>query len=101
MKLWQKDNTTISEIIEEFTIGKDKDFDILLAKFDVEASVAHVKMLAVVGLITHADSILINDALEKIAQEIVKEEFKIPADAEDIHSYIEQLLTERIGEPGK
>ena len=45
MKLWKKDSTNTSELIEEFTVGRDKEFDILLAKYDVQGSIAHVRML--------------------------------------------------------
>jgi len=52
MKLWQKDSTSVSQLIEQFTVGRDKEFDLLLAKYDVQGSIAHVKMLAEVGLMS-------------------------------------------------
>ena len=52
MKLWQKENTSVSALVEKFTVGRDKEFDILLAKYDVQGSIAHVTMLGEVGLMT-------------------------------------------------
>lgn len=101
MKLWQKENTTVSEIIEIFTVGRDKEFDILLAKYDVQGSIAHVKMLGEVGLMTKEESVTAVKALEEILIEIQNSKFKIEEGVEDVHSQIELLLTQRIGEIGK
>ncbi len=101
MKLWQKENTSVSGIIEKFTVGRDKEFDILLAKYDVQGSIAHVKMLGSVGLMTSEESSKAVVALEDILTDISKSVFEISEDAEDIHSQIEQLLTEKIGDTGK
>ena len=101
MKLWQKDNTSISELIEKFTVGKDKDFDILLAKYDVLGSIAHVNMLGKVGLMTGEESNEAVDALKKILSEIGEGNFSLDDDVEDVHSQVEQMLTQRIGETGK
>lgn len=101
MKLWQKEGTTVSAIIEKFTVGRDKEFDILLAKYDVEGSIAHVKMLGKIGLMTASETEIAVVVLQDILIEITHPEFNIPEDAEDIHSYIEQLVTERIGDTGK
>jgi argininosuccinate lyase len=56
MKLWSKDNTDTSKQVEKFTVGKDKEFDLLLAPFDVLGSMAHAKMLASVGLLTNDEA---------------------------------------------
>ena len=101
MKLWQKENKSIPEIIESFTIGRDREFDMKLAKFDVEGSIAHVAMLGDVGLMTALESRSAITALLEILEEIKNSEFTIASDAEDIHSHIEKVLTERIGETGK
>ena len=101
MKLWQKENTSISGLIEKFTVGRDKEFDLLLAKYDVQGSVAHVKMLGEVGLMTSAEAAIAVTALEAIAAEIQNSQFKIQNGVEDVHSQVELLLTERIGEIGK
>ncbi len=101
MKLWQKDNTSISELIEKFTVGRDKEFDILLARHDVLGSIAHVKMLSEVGLMNKTESEAAVEGLKNILSEIKKGEFKLEDDVEDIHSQVELLLTKRLGEIGK
>jgi argininosuccinate lyase len=53
MKLWSKDNTDTSKLVENFTVGKDKEFDLQLAPFDILGSIAHAKMLATVGLLVN------------------------------------------------
>jgi argininosuccinate lyase len=101
MKLWQKENTSTSELIEKFTVGRDKEFDILLAKYDVQGSIAHVTMLGEVGLMTKEEAAIAVKALEQIADEISNGQFAISNDVEDVHSQVEFLLTERIGDIGK
>lgn len=101
MKLWQKENTSVSQLIEKFTVGRDKEFDILLAKYDVQGSIAHVTMLGEVGLMTKEESGKAVEALKQIAKEIDNGQFAIGRDTEDVHSQVEFLLTERIGETGK
>jgi len=101
MKLWQKENTTVSVIVESFTVGRDKEFDLLLAKYDVQGSIAHVKMLGEVGLMTKEEAQDAIKALKEIEIEIQNGLFKINDGVEDVHSQVELLLTERIGETGK
>lgn len=101
MKLWQKENTSVSELVEKFTVGRDKEFDALLAKYDVQGSIAHVFMLGEVGLMTKDESSKAVEALKGIAKEIEDGNFSIGDNVEDIHSQVELLLTERIGETGK
>src|SRR5215213_2801986 len=101
MKLWQKENTSISELIEKFTVGRDKEFDILLAKYDVQGSIAHVTMLGEVGLMTKEEAAIAVKALQQIAEEIHNSQFTIQNNIEDVHSQVEFLLTERIGDIGK
>lgn len=101
MKLWQKESTSISELVEKFTVGRDKEFDILLAKHDVQGSIAHVTMLGEVGLMTKEEADTAVSALEEIAKEIHNSRFTIAEDVEDIHSQVELLLTQRIGDTGK
>jgi argininosuccinate lyase len=101
MKLWQKDNTATSALIETFTVGNDKDFDILLARYDVQGSIAHVKMLGEVGLMTKDESYTAIKGLEDITRDIDEGKFKIEEGVEDVHSQVELLLTQRIGEAGK
>ncbi len=101
MKLWQKENTSVSELVEKFTVGRDKEFDALLAQYDVQGSIAHVKMLGEVGLMSKEESAIAVKALEEIAEEIRSHKFEIRSDVEDVHSQVELMLTERIGETGK
>ncbi len=101
MKLWQKENTSVSELIEKFTVGRDKEFDFLLAKYDVQGSIAHVTMLGEVGLMTREEALKASAALKQIGEEIENSKFEIGADVEDVHSQVEFLLTQRIGDIGK
>ena len=101
MKLWQKENTSVSELIETFTVGRDKEFDALLAKYDVQGSIAHVAMLGEVGLMTKEESSKAIEALRQIANEVEEGKFTIDEGVEDVHSQVEFLLTERIGDAGK
>lgn len=101
MKLWQKESTSVSAQIEKFTVGRDKEFDILLAKYDVEGSIAHVTMLGEVGLMSKEEAALAVKGLKEIQQEIADAQFAIADGVEDVHSQVEMLLTQRIGDAGK
>ncbi len=101
MKLWNKENTNTSQLVESFTVGRDKEFDILLAEHDVLGSLAHTEMLESVGLLTKDELIAIHKELKNILQEIRDSKFSIDKDSEDIHSQIELMLTQRIGDAGK
>jgi argininosuccinate lyase len=101
MKLWQKQNTSVSALIEQFTVGRDKEFDQLLAAFDVQGSIAHVQMLGENGLMTREESATAIEALRDIAFEIEEGRFRIEEGVEDVHSQVELLLTQRIGDTGK
>jgi argininosuccinate lyase len=100
-KLWSKESTSTSALIEEFTVGRDKDFDVLLAEYDVLGSLAHTEMLEAVGLLSKEDLVLIQNGLKQILAEIREGSFTIDNDVEDVHSQVEGLLTQRIGEAGK
>ena len=101
MKLWNKENTSTSQFVEAFTVGRDKEFDILLAEYDVLGSLAHTEMLESVGLITKNELNQIHKELKNILEQIRHSLFTIDKDAEDIHSQIELMLTQRIGDAGK
>jgi argininosuccinate lyase len=100
-KIWQKDNTKTNDLVNQFTVGKDLDFDDRLAKYDVLGSIAHAKMLAEVGLIRLDEEQAIVSVLEEVLSEIEKGSFEIDKTAEDIHSQIETILIEKLGETGK
>lgn len=101
MKLWQKDNTAVSQQVEAFTVGRDKEFDLLLARYDVQGSIAHVKMLGTTGIMEPEEAAVAVEALESIAREIEAGQFRIEDGVEDVHSQVELLLTQRIGDAGK
>ncbi|HET9429933.1 MAG TPA: argininosuccinate lyase [Chitinophagaceae bacterium] len=103
MKLWQKDITSLKEV-EIFTVGKDREFDLLLAPFDVLGSIAHVIMLETAGLLTAGE----RDQLVKELREIYKSTIPgttqpliIPPEVEDIPSLVELVLTQKLGDVGK
>lgn len=100
MKLWQKDKTALTEV-ETFTVGKDREMDIYLAAFDVIGSLAHIQMLESVGLLTENELLQLQKELKNIYQQIKKGEFKLQENVEDIHSQIELLLTQQLGDVGK
>ncbi len=101
MKIWKKDETDTSALVEQFTVGRDREFDLLLAKYDVLGSLAHTEMLSSVGLLSIEDFGKIQAALKQILDEIASGDFSIVDDCEDIHSQIEWMLTQRIGDAGK
>jgi len=100
MKLWQK-NTNVAAAVEKFTVGNDPAFDAMLAPFDVLGSLAHVRMLAQVGLLESSEAQLIDAALKNIYKQVIAPDFVLPVGVEDIHSYVELLLTEQLGDAGK
>jgi len=100
MKLWQKETGNKKEV-ENFTIGRDPEFDIILAPFDVLGSMAHAHMLTKVGLLTKEENKTLQKGLKEIYFEIEKGLFEIAPGVEDVHSQVEFLLTERYGEVGK
>ena len=100
MKLWQKDKASLQEV-EKFTVGKDNELDIHLATFDVLGSLAHTKMLQSVGLLTKEELALLETELKNIYQQIQKGGFKLNEGVEDIHSQVELMLTEKLGDVGK
>lgn len=100
MKLWDKGFSTDKKI-DHFTVGNDRELDLLLAKYDVIASTAHAKMLAEVGLISEEEGKSLVVELDVIAKSIEKGEFTIEDDFEDMHSKIEFLLIEKLGDTGK
>lgn len=100
MKLWQK-ATEVKKEVEEFTVGKDRELDLLLAPFDVLGSLAHTRMLHSINLMTTEELEVVQRELKNIYHEIQAGKFTIEAGVEDVHSQVELLLTRRIGEAGK
>src|SRR6187401_1747048 len=100
MKLWQKDKASLKEV-ETFTVGKDREMDMYLAVFDVLGSLAHIQMLESVGLLTKNELSQLQQELKNIYKQIEKGEFRLQDDVEDIHSQVELLLTQKLGDVGK
>ena len=99
-KLWQKNNK-VATSVEQFTIGNDQEMDLYLAAFDVLGSIAHTTMLSEVGLLTKDEQIQLKKALVEIYALIQSGTFKLASGVEDIHSQVELLLTEKLGDVGK
>lgn len=100
MKLWDKGFST-DQKIDRFTVGNDRELDLQLAAYDVQASKAHAKMLGRVGLLTDEETESLVQELDAIARSIAFGEFTIEDGFEDMHSKIEYLLTEKLGDTGK
>ncbi|HQV59788.1 MAG TPA: argininosuccinate lyase [Chitinophagaceae bacterium] len=100
MKLWQKDKASLKEV-EIFTVGKDREMDMYLAAFDVLGSLAHIEMLESVGLLTKDELLQLQKELKNVFRQIKKGEFILQDDVEDIHSQVELLLTQKLGDIGK
>lgn len=100
MKLWQKDKIALKEV-ERFTVGKDCEMDLVLAPFDVLGNIAHAQMLATVGLLTNEEATLLVNELKVVYKKIEAGDFTMDEGVEDIHSQVEFLLTQKLGDTGK
>jgi argininosuccinate lyase len=100
MKLWQKD-ITVNQRIENFTVGRDRELDLLLAAYDIQGSLAHIAMLTEIGLLEPAEYEELARELKKLHREVQEGRFAIQEGVEDVHSQVEFLLTERLGDMGK
>ncbi len=100
MKLWDKGNT-IDKKIEEFTIGNDREIDLHISKYDVQASLAHAKMLQKIDIISSDELQQLEEGLENLKQQIEEGTFIIEDKFEDVHSKIEFELTKKYGDVGK
>ena len=100
MKLWQK-GAVAHEKVDKFTVGKDREYDIVLAQYDCQASIAHAKMLAKIGLISIPESEQLCKVLEELKIAAETGNFTIEDEFEDMHSKIEHVLTKKLGDSGK
>ena len=100
MKLWEK-NFEINKEIERFTVGRDREMDMYLAKYDVLGSMAHITMLESIGLLEKDELNQLLAELKNIYAICEKGEFVIEDDVEDVHSQVEMLLTRKLGDMGK
>lgn len=99
-KLWTK-NVQMTDEIEKFTVGRDREMDLYLAKYDVMGSMAHVTMLESIGLIGKEELPVLLDALKEIYRTAERGEFVIEEGVEDVHSQVELMLTRQLGDLGK
>ncbi len=88
-------------MIEQYTVGRDRELDMRLAQYDVEGSIAHITMLQSIGLLAAEELKTLVSELQKIKSEILEGNFEIEEGVEDIHSQVEMLLTRRVGDMGK
>jgi len=100
MKLWDK-GFSIDKKIEAFTVGNDRDIDLHIAKYDVQASMAHANMLASIGVLTSDELVQLQKGLDDLKTQIDEGTFTIEDSFEDVHSKIEYELTQRFGDVGK
>lgn len=104
MKLWQKGNLDANEVskkIEKFTVGNDLLFDVQLAESDIKGNLAHAEMLSRIGLLEPEEFEILKVELLQILSDIQKGNFKIEEGVEDVHSQIEMMLTQKLGDVGK
>lgn len=100
MKLWEK-SVDATEEIDRFTVGRDRELDLYLAKYDVLGSMAHITMLCEIGLLAPDELTVLLRELREIYASCERGEFVIENDVEDVHSQVELLLTRRLGDVGK
>ncbi|MDP3915362.1 MAG: argininosuccinate lyase [Bacteroidota bacterium] len=100
MKLWDK-GISVNELIEKFTVGKDRELDLYLAKYDVLGSIAHAKMLQSINLLTGSELAELQTELIEIYRLIESGGFLIEDGVEDVHSQVELMLTRKLGDIGK
>ena len=100
MKLWEK-NFEVNKEIERFTVGRDREMDLYLAKYDVLGSMAHITMLESIGLLGKDELPVLLRELKNIYEQCERGEFVIEDDVEDVHSQVEMLLTRKLGDMGK
>jgi len=100
MKIWQK-NTDVNQFVDTFTVGNDRVLDLQLAAADILGSLAHTRMLNSIGLLGNEDLAAVQQGLKQLYTEVMEGRFTIDAGVEDVHSQVELLLTQRVGDAGK
>ncbi|HKK46241.1 MAG TPA: argininosuccinate lyase [Balneolaceae bacterium] len=101
MKLWDKGQQSTNVLIEQFTVGDDRELDLQIAEYDLRASKAHAQMLNKVGLLDDEECKQISSELDRMLREAEEGNFAIEKDFEDVHSKIEHELTQKLGDTGK
>nr|MCU0398916.1 lyase family protein [Cyclobacteriaceae bacterium] len=100
MTLWKKDKAALAAVTK-FTVGKDQEMDLFLAKFDVLGSLAHIQMLESIGLLKHDELAKLSAELRSLYARIEQGSFMMEEGVEDIHSQVELELTRKLGDAGK
>jgi argininosuccinate lyase len=100
VKLWNK-GIEVNREIERFTVGRDREMDIYLAAFDVLGTLAHIRMLQSISLLTADELSVLETELRNIYRQIQSGDFCIEPDVEDVHSQVELMLTRKLGDAGK
>ncbi len=100
MKLWQK-NQAQHEKIDHFTVGKDREYDLYLAAYDCQASIAHAQMLSKIGILRQKESDQLVSVLKELKTDAENGNFIIESEFEDMHSKIEYVLIQKLGDLGK
>lgn len=98
--LWSK-GLQANKLVEQFTVGRDREFDMRLARYDIIGSISHVKMLGSTGLLSDQESEILCKELECLLNEVESGDFVLTEECEDIHSQVEFTLTKRLGDVGK
>ncbi len=99
-KLWEK-NSTVNPEIERFTVGRDCELDLLLARYDILGSIAHSTMLESIGMLTNEEMCALHKELREIYTIALQGDFIIEEGVEDVHSQVELMLTRKLGDTGK
>ena len=99
-KLWEK-SVQVNKDIEQFTVGRDREMDLYLAKHDILGSMAHITMLETIGLLTKTDLAALLSELKSIYLIAEKGDFLIEEGVEDVHSQVELMSTRKLGDVGK
>ena len=98
--IWDK-GKPVNELIQKYTVGRDREMDLMLAKYDVQGSLAHITMLQSIGLLEKDELKELSDALKDLLKDIERGEFIIEDGVEDVHSQVELMLTRQLGDMGK
>jgi len=101
MKLWDKDNQSTSDIVDQFTVGNDRELDLKIVSYDLQASKAHARMLNHIDMLSDEEYKNIKDELDHLLDQVDNDTFIIEEDFEDVHSKIEYELTQKLGDTGK
>ena len=101
MKLWDKDQATTSEIVDQFTVGNDRVLDLEIAEYDLRASKAHANMLNSINILSDKELDSLLNELNSMLTQVENDNFIIETDFEDVHSKIEYELTQKLGSTGK